>query len=72
MKIELEDPSAKKIFDALNPELDSVPYKKTSSKLTIDGNKLTIEIEGEDINSIRGTFNSYLNWIKIIDETLRI
>jgi len=72
MRIELDDPNAKKFYEALTPEIESVPYKKTRSSISLEGDRLYITIEGEDINAIRGTFNSYLNWIKIIDENLRI
>jgi len=72
MTIHLNDPKAMKFYEALHPEIESVPYKKTRSKIQLDGDDLCIRIEGDDINSIRGTFNSYLNWIKIIDENLRI
>jgi tRNA threonylcarbamoyladenosine modification (KEOPS) complex Pcc1 subunit len=72
MTIELRDSEAQHFYDALLPEIASVPYKKTRSHLAIKGDLVRIEVTGTDIAALRGTFNSYLNWIKAIDDNLRL
>lgn len=72
MTISLEDPEAQRYYDALAPEIASVPYKKTSSRLSIDGERLIIQVEGDDINALRGTFNAYLNWLRIIGDSFSL
>ncbi len=67
MCIALDDPDAQRYYDALAPEIASVPYKKTRSRLSLEGDRLLIQVEGDDINAIRGTFNAYLNWLRIIE-----
>lgn len=72
MTIDLHDSEAKHFYEALLPEIASVPYKKTRSHISINGDRLRIEVVGTDIAALRGTFNSYLNWIKAIDDNLRL
>ncbi|MBN1786102.1 MAG: hypothetical protein JW825_03815 [Candidatus Methanofastidiosa archaeon] len=73
MTIEIIDPLASKYYRALNPEIESVPYKKTHSKIELlESDRMRITVEGDDLSAIRGTFNSYLNWIKIVEENLDI
>ncbi len=73
MRIELNDANAEKFYLALRPEIESVPYKKTTSTISlVDSKTLLITVGGNEIGAIRGTFNSYLNWLKIIDDNLNI
>ncbi|MHC1605082.1 MAG: KEOPS complex subunit Pcc1 [Candidatus Methanofastidiosia archaeon] len=72
MKIEFLDNDAEKYYLALKPEIESVPYKKTHTSIFLEEGKVVITIEGKELNSIRGTFNSYLNWLKIIDDNIRL
>lgn len=43
MKIVLDDPEARRYYDALAPEIASVPYKKTSSRISLDNDLLVIQ-----------------------------
>jgi len=73
MTIQLKDPMAEKYYLALKPELESLPYKKTRSEMQfMPGDTLRITVEGRDMSAMRGTFNSYMNWIKIIDENINL
>ena len=47
MCIALDDPDAQRYYDALAPEIASVPYKKTRSRLSLDGERLLIQVEGD-------------------------
>ena len=55
------------MFAALEPEVSSVPYKKTSTYMRLESQSvLSIEVTGDDISALRGSFHTYLNWIKTI------
>ncbi len=72
MCIVFRDPVAQRYYEALAPEIASVPYKKTRSRLSIEKYQLVIQVEGDDINAIRGTFNAYLNWLRIIEDSFAL
>lgn len=72
LRIELADGDARKFYEALEPEIASVPYKKTRSRITVEDGRLVITVEGDDLSALRGTFNSYLNWLRIVDESFSL
>ena len=53
---------ARIISESLDPE---IKYKipKTKVKTTLSGKTFSIEIEAEDISTLRAACNSYLRWI---------
>lgn len=57
---------------ALQKEIESSPYKKTEISLNRQENQLTIVIETTDIRALRGTFNSLMNWLITILESLSL
>jgi tRNA threonylcarbamoyladenosine modification (KEOPS) complex Pcc1 subunit len=57
---------------ALQTEIESSPYKKTEISLNCEKNQLTILIETTDIRALRGTFNSLMNWLITILESLSL
>ena len=57
---------------ALQPEIESSPYKKTRTTLSTTENTITIEIDTDDIRALRGTFNAYMNWLIAILESLSL
>lgn len=57
---------------ALQKEIESSPYKKTKISLNRQENQLTIVIETPDIRALRGTFNSLMNWLITILESLSL
>ncbi|MBU7016083.1 MAG: hypothetical protein HXS44_01135 [Theionarchaea archaeon] len=57
---------------ALQKEIESSPYKKTKIFLNRQKNQLTISIETADIRALRGTFNSLMNWLITILESLSL
>jgi tRNA threonylcarbamoyladenosine modification (KEOPS) complex Pcc1 subunit len=51
------------IAQSLSPEIKhKIP--KSSILFSVDGKKLTMTIESEDISSLRAACNSYLRWIQ--------
>jgi tRNA threonylcarbamoyladenosine modification (KEOPS) complex Pcc1 subunit len=51
-------------------EIDSAPYKKTSTIFENNEDSLYLQINSDDLSALRGTFNSYMNWLKIIMDNL--
>ncbi|MDH7517180.1 MAG: KEOPS complex subunit Pcc1 [Candidatus Thermoplasmatota archaeon] len=50
------------VLESLNPEVkNKIP--KTNVKISIFQKKLFLEIESNDISSLRAACNSYLRWI---------
>jgi tRNA threonylcarbamoyladenosine modification (KEOPS) complex Pcc1 subunit len=53
---------ARVVYDSLNPEIKhKIP--KTKIKVKFEENVLKINIEANDISSLRAACNSYLRWI---------
>ena len=53
---------AKVVYDALSPEIKNrIP--KTKVKVNLEKTVLKLEVEADDISSLRATSNSYLRWI---------
>ncbi|HMK53272.1 MAG TPA: KEOPS complex subunit Pcc1 [Methanobacteriaceae archaeon] len=64
LEFELKTPKeAENILEAIKPEISSAPSSRTSSKISIDGRKITLEIKASDSTSLRASVNSYLRWI---------
>ena len=53
---------ARVVYDSLNPEIKhKIP--KTRIKVKLEETILNIDIEADDISSLRAACNSYLRWI---------
>ena len=63
---------AKDIERLLRIEENSSPFFKTRSKIKTDGNTLKITIESEDIPALRGSFNTFMNWLIAIEEGMKL
>jgi len=63
---------AKDIERLLRIEEDSSPFYKTKSTIKTDGDVLKITIDSEDIPAIRGSFNTYMNWLMAIEQGMKL
>lgn len=63
---------AKDIERLLRIEEDSSPFYKTKSIIEVDGEVLKISIDSEDIPAIRGSFNTYMNWLMAIEQGMKL
>ena len=70
--IEIVTPDATLVAKALQPEIESSPYKKTQTTLSTTQNTVTIDIDTDHIRALRGTFNAYMNWLITILESLSV
>ena len=53
---------ARVVYNSLNPEIkQKIP--KTKIKIKLEANILKLDIEANDISSLRAACNSYLRWI---------
>jgi len=66
--LEFHHPRADVIERALKPE-SAEPMPKMSVRISKDGDRITLDIESQDMNGLRAAINSYLRWI---DMTVRI
>ncbi len=53
---------AKIVLESLNPEVNN-KMPKTDVNISVSKKKLSLEIESDDISSLRAACNSYLRWI---------
>ncbi len=70
--IEVRTPHVDIVRKALKTEIESSPYTKTRTTLLVKDNTLCIESETDDIRALRGTFNSYMNWLMTVLESLSL
>ena len=70
--IDVRTPDHEILKKTLKTEIESSPYEKTRTSLKVKDTMLTIEIETDDIRALRGTFNSYMNWLLTALESLSI
>lgn len=66
--LEFQHPRADVIERALRPESEDT-ISKMSIRISKEGDRVTLDIESQDINGLRAAINSYLRWI---DMTIRI
>lgn len=70
IKLRIYTPNKDIVYKTLKMEIDSAPYKKTSTVFENNEDSLYLQISSDDLSALRGTFNSYMNWLKIIVENL--
>ncbi|HDN81305.1 MAG: hypothetical protein J7L10_05395 [Methanomicrobia archaeon] len=70
IKLKIYTPNKDIVYKALKMEIDSAPYKKTSTIFENNEDFLYLQISSKDLSALRGTFNSYMNWLKVIMENL--
>ncbi len=64
-----DEKSAKDAHIALEKEMNS--NKRFTSKITINNTELIVLIEGEDMVALRATSNSFLRYLKVIEDLRR-
>ena len=70
--IEVRTPHVDIVRKALKTEIESSPYTRTRTTLFVKDSTLCIESETDDIRALRGTFNSYMNWLMTVLESLSL
>lgn len=64
---------AKKIFDALQPELPDEVNSRSTTRCEIEGTDiLVLSVEAQDTASLRAALNMYLRLVNVADETISL
>ncbi|MCC7572755.1 MAG: CTAG/PCC1 family protein [Candidatus Methanofastidiosum sp.] len=63
---------AKDIERLLRIEENSSPFYKTRSEIKTKGDTLKITIESDDMPALRGSFNTFMNWLMAIEEGMKL
>lgn len=70
--IEVNTPYIDVVKKAMETEIESSPYERTETAVELINDQVVITITTDDIRALRGTFNSYMNWLKTILESLSV
>lgn len=60
------------ILKALEVEIASSPSLRSSADFNLADNKLSINIAAEDVTSLRASINSYLRWIMLSFDIIKL
>ena len=64
---------AKKIYDALQPELPDEVNPRSTTRCELEGtDTLVLVIEAQDTASLRAALNMYLRLVNVADETISL
>ncbi|MBU7015313.1 MAG: hypothetical protein HXS43_10850 [Theionarchaea archaeon] len=72
LTIDVRTPQAAIVREAIETEITSAPHQKTETTLSADENTVTVTISSGDIRALRGTFNSCMNWLMTILDSLSL
>lgn len=59
-------------FKIIEPELKTAPSERSKVRANLDGNLLYLFIDADDAHSLRASINSYLRWIELSNEVVKI
>ncbi len=60
--------SAESVLGAVAPESRAVPSHRTEISMRRNGNHIFLDIESEDVTSMRAAVNSYCRWLILARE----
>ncbi len=71
--VELDDErQAKIVYESIKPEVLYSHNDRSESQITLENNIITIVINAKDIVSLRASINSYVRWINLSLDILKI
>ena len=56
---------------SFTPEIESIPMKRSSLKFLNNENFIEFSIKALDINAMRASMNSILNFVNVVNESLK-
>ncbi len=69
--IELDSETrAKRVCNAVSPELNVLGYDRTEASIFSDKNKVVLEIKARDLVGLRAAIGSSLRWLAVSVQTL--
>lgn len=63
---------AEVILKSIEPEINTSPSDKSFTRVDLKNNILTIEIDANDTTTLRAALNSYLRWITLSYDILKL
>lgn len=60
------------IYNSINPELSFSTNDRSKTEMEVEKNIITITITSKDVVSLRASIHSYVRWIKLSTEILKI
>ena len=58
------------LYSALLPETESIPSDRASTRVSVRGSSLIIEIDANDLTAMRAALNSFIAWISACMRTI--
>lgn len=73
LEVELDTKKeAEILYGALKPEIKSSNSSRTTSWVKIKDKTVTLEVQARDSTSLRASVNSYLRWINLSCQLLKL
>jgi KEOPS complex subunit Pcc1 len=73
LRIEFESSGdAEVVLKSIEPEINTSPSDKSFTQVDLKNNILTIEIDADDTTTLRAALNSYLRWITLSHDILKL
>lgn len=70
-ELRIETTHARIVYGSLLPEIGrEIP--RTRSEAVLGDGEVFLRLEADDLSSLRAALNSYLSWIRISEEVIRI
>lgn len=71
--IELDsDSDAEIVYNSIKPEVSYAHNERSTTEIELEKNRIVIKIFSNDVVSLRASINSYVRWIKLSTEILKI
>lgn len=71
--IELDNShDAEIVYNSIKPEVSFARNERSTTEIELNDNTITIKIFSYDVVSLRASINSYVRWIKLSTEILKI
>jgi len=67
-----DDNEAKIVYNSILPEIEAESNQRSITNINLNKDKIIINITSQDIVSFRASINSYVRWIKLSEEILKI
>ncbi|RAP45674.1 MAG: hypothetical protein BZ135_05230 [Methanosphaera sp. rholeuAM6] len=60
------------VYNSISPEVSYAHNERSTTEIELDENNIVIRIFSRDVVALRASINSYVRWIKLSTEILKI
>ena len=60
------------VYNSISPEVSFARNDRSKTEIELEGKNIVFKIYSKDIVSLRASINSYVRWIKLSTEILKI